>query len=74
MFFFALRLSDEEEEEETAESAAPRPLTRLIIFLAAETEAILDKRNKLTGQRDLLIDCLILWWLMLNVLRVAVLL
>lgn len=36
LFFLALRLSDEEEEEEAAESTSPRPLTRLIIFLAAE--------------------------------------
>lgn len=35
LFFLALRLRD---EEEAAESASPRPLTRLIIFLAAETQ------------------------------------
>lgn len=43
MFFLALRLR---EEEEAADSASPRPLTRLIIFLAADTEV------------DLLTDCL----------------
>jgi len=40
LFVFAVRLS---EEEEAAESPSIRRLTRLIIFLAAET--IEDKRN-----------------------------
>lgn len=42
LLFLALRLSD---EEEAVESASRWPLTRLIIFLAAEEK----KRNELTG-------------------------
>ncbi len=35
LLFLALRLRD---EDEAAESASPRPLTRLIIFLAVERQ------------------------------------
>lgn len=47
LFILALRDEEEDEEEEAAESASIRPLTRLIIFLAAETE---NDRNKSSEQ------------------------